>query len=175
MWFIHLTGPHPNMLTKIDAVKFSLTCIINCWICKLNFFVCNGFPQFLIVVLILVRYHCNRLALDVRPVVPFDNFRERLDEGYFPNMTTSTSSFTYAPRQNNAHLRDLRRDGDFTRVSDIERWYERLEDAVDNGYCLDVCIALVYKRKNTRFRIWWIFYISNDFPFIGCTKWHQFI
>lgn len=74
----------------------------------------------------------------VLPVVPFTNFRAIMKDGYYPNMTTFTSSQNFPPRQDNIKLQDIERDNKY--VDDMERWYDRLQEAADQGYCLDVCM-----------------------------------
>lgn len=82
-------------------------------------------------------------------VLPLDNLRKPIDCGYFPNMTTATSSYTIPSRQDKAFLQDLHRDSDYVnlKVADLERWFNRFHEAIDNGYCLDVCIFLLLLLK----------------------------
>lgn len=85
-------------------------------------------------------------------LLAFDNFRDRFETGYFPNMTTATSSYIIPSRPDNKPLYDLHRDSDSVQVkiSDIERWYHRLNEAIDNGFCFDVgFLSKIYlKTKN---------------------------
>lgn len=86
-----------------------------------------------------IRYHANRLTQRAAPVVAFDNFREIIEVGYFPEMTAASSSYTIPPRKDNMYLQDMRRDGEYTKVADLQRWHDRLLEAIDNGYFIDVC------------------------------------
>lgn len=81
------------------------------------------------------RYDLNRLAQRIAPLRPLDNFREIIVEGYFSNMTTNTSSYNIPPRQDYTCMHDL----SDVKVNDLERWYNRLMEAIDNGACVDVC------------------------------------
>lgn len=54
-------------------------------------------------------------------------------------MTTLTSSQNLPPRQDDTHMHDIEANDQVIQVNDIERWYERLNEAVDQGYFLDVC------------------------------------
>lgn len=60
-------------------------------------------------------------------------------------MTAATSSFNIPPRQDNTYLKDLRRDSNSvqTKVADLERWYERIQEAIDNGFLIDANGQLV--------------------------------
>lgn len=85
-------------------------------------------------------YDLSRLSQRIPRVVGLHNFREQINEGYFSNMTAATSSYTIPPRQSKAYMKDLNRDSNSpqTKVADLERWYERLQEAIDNGFFLDV-------------------------------------
>lgn len=89
-------------------------------------------------IFLFYRYHLNRLVAHVPPVVPFTNFRTTIQVGYFPNMTTYNSSENFPPRQDNTKLHDV--EDDNLSVDDLTRWYDRLQEAADKGYYLDVCL-----------------------------------
>lgn len=59
-------------------------------------------------------------------------------------MNTMTSPLSYPPRPDNVQLRDLHRGSTVLTVDDMERWYQRLQDAIDSGYCWDVCSYLEF-------------------------------
>ncbi|XP_055317646.1 phenoloxidase subunit 1-like [Sitodiplosis mosellana] len=83
-------------------------------------------------------YDCTRMALGVPMVLPFDNFQKQINGGYFPNMTTASSSFIIPPRPP-GFMQDLHSDsnGVNLKVADLERWYQRFHEAIDNGFCFD--------------------------------------
>ncbi|XP_054706209.1 hemocyanin G chain-like [Uloborus diversus] len=72
------------------------------------------------------RYDCERLSNGLQRMVPFHNFEERL-EGYAPHLTSLVSGLHYASRPQGFSLRDLT-DVD---VQDMERWRERILEAID--------------------------------------------
>lgn len=80
------------------------------------------------------------MAQRIPVVVGLHNFRDQIDVGYFSNLTTATSSFNIPPRQDKSCMHDLKRDSNSveTSVNDLERWYERIQEAIDNGFFIDV-------------------------------------
>lgn len=88
----------------------------------------------------MIRYDCNRLTAGIPRVVPFDNFREPIKVGIFPELTTANYSSTLAPRQDNVLWRDVSRPDFNIKINDIERWYNRIVEAIDNGFGIDVRI-----------------------------------
>lgn len=78
----------------------------------------------------------NRLTSCVPPVVPFTNFRGIIEESYYPDMTTFTSQQNYPPRQENTRLLDGEAENE--RVDNLIRWFDRIHEVVDQGYCIDV-------------------------------------
>lgn len=80
------------------------------------------------------------MAQRIPVVVALHDFRAKIDVGYFPNLTTATSSYNIPPRQDKSHMHDMDRDSNSVEptVNDLERWYERLQEAIDNGFFIDV-------------------------------------
>nr|CAC44751.1 hemocyanin subunit 3 [Cupiennius salei] len=72
------------------------------------------------------RYDCERLSNGLNRMIPFHNFEEKL-EGYAPHLTSLVSGLHYASRPTGFSLRDLP-DVD---VQDMERWRERILEAID--------------------------------------------
>ncbi|GFS43492.1 hemocyanin G chain [Trichonephila inaurata madagascariensis] len=72
------------------------------------------------------RYDCERLSNGLNRMVAFHNFEEKL-EGYAPHLTSLVSGLHYAARPQGFSLRDLV-DVD---VQDMERWRERILEAID--------------------------------------------
>lgn len=92
-------------------------------------------------------YDCTRMALGVPTVKKFDDFRKEIDEGYYSNLTTNTTSMVVPPRQAKTYLQDLYRPNPFElgtrkdfQVSNCERWLYRLHEAIDNGFCVNVSV-----------------------------------
>lgn len=86
------------------------------------------------------RYDCERLSNGLNRMIPFHNFDEKL-EGYAPHLTSLISGLPYGSRPRGFSLRDLK-DVD---VQDMERWRERILDAIHLGHIHtsdDVEIAL---------------------------------
>lgn len=75
---------------------------------------------------LFLRYDCERLSNGLNRMVPFHNFEEEL-EGYAPHLTSLISGLHYASRPEGFSLRDLP-DVD---VQDMERWRERILEAID--------------------------------------------
>lgn len=84
---------------------------------------------------IIARYNVERLANGLAKVRPFNNFREPIVEAYFPKIIRSSNNRAYPPRVSNTVLSDVNRlaDNTFVEVNDIERWRDRIYDAIDRG------------------------------------------
>lgn len=72
------------------------------------------------------RYDCERLSNGLTRMIPFHNFKEKL-EGYAPHLTSLVSGLHYASRPAGLSLRDLTE----LEVQDVERWRDRILDAID--------------------------------------------
>ncbi|XP_055308600.1 phenoloxidase 3-like [Sitodiplosis mosellana] len=84
-------------------------------------------------------YDCNRLTAGIPLTVPFDYFRKPIERGIYPELTTATNKNLISPRQDNVYLQDLLRPEFNLKVADLERWYERIVEAVDKGFGIDPC------------------------------------
>uniref|UniRef100_A0A1W7RAE6 Hemocyanin subunit 6 n=1 Tax=Hadrurus spadix TaxID=141984 RepID=A0A1W7RAE6_9SCOR len=78
------------------------------------------------------RYDCERLSNGMQRMTPFHNFEEPL-EGYAPHLTSLVSGLQYASRPEGYSIKDLS-DVD---VQDMERWRERILDAINLHYIID--------------------------------------
>lgn len=65
---------------------------------------------------------------------PLNNLRDVIPEGYFPKIIRSSNNRAYPPRVTNTILSDLNRDDATVEVSDLERWRDRIYQAIDQGY-----------------------------------------
>ncbi|NP_001301064.1 hemocyanin AA6 chain-like [Limulus polyphemus] len=72
------------------------------------------------------RYDCERLSNGMHRMFPFNDFHEEL-EGYSPHLTSLISGLNYGTRPDGLKLHDLH---DVT-IQDMERWRERIHDAID--------------------------------------------
>lgn len=67
--------------------------------------------------------------------------RDPLAEGYFPKLDSLVSSRPWPPRHANALLTDVGRELDQIKfdISDLERWRDRMLQAIAQGSYIDVC------------------------------------
>lgn len=66
-----------------------------------------------------------------------NNLRERIPEGYFPKIVRSLNNRAYPARPDNALLQDINRDDDRIEIADLERWRDRIHQAIDQGYVIE--------------------------------------
>ncbi|GFY61043.1 hemocyanin A chain [Trichonephila inaurata madagascariensis] len=78
------------------------------------------------------RYDCERLSNGLTRMVPFHNFEEPL-EGYAAHLTHIASGRHYAPRPDGLAMTDLR----LVDVQDMQRWTERILEAIHLGKVID--------------------------------------
>ena len=85
---------------------------------------------------------CN----DLPRVERLTSFREPIPEGYFSKLDSLVSSRSWPPRHSNAVLSDVYREIDQIKfdLSDLERWRDRLLDAIAQGAIQDVSIITHY-------------------------------
>nr|CCA94914.1 hemocyanin subunit IIIb [Limulus polyphemus] len=79
------------------------------------------------------RYDCERLSVGLQRMLPFSNFEEEL-EGYSAHLTSLVSGLHYASRPEGMHLHDLK---GVVNLHDMERWRERIMDAIERGLVYD--------------------------------------
>lgn len=70
-------------------------------------------------------------------VKPLNNFRERIPEGYFPKIVRSSSNRAYPGRPNNLFLQDINRDDEQVEIAEVERWRDRIFQAIDQGFVIE--------------------------------------
>nr|CCA94920.1 hemocyanin subunit f [Euphrynichus bacillifer] len=78
------------------------------------------------------RYDCERLSTELRRMIPFHDFHQKL-EGYAPHLTSLISGLNYASRPTGLSMSDLTE----VDVQDMERWRERILDAIHGGFVYD--------------------------------------
>nr|CCA94916.1 hemocyanin subunit b [Euphrynichus bacillifer] len=78
------------------------------------------------------RYDCERLSNNLPKMRPFHNFHEPM-EGYSAHLIAIINGQPYATRTEGMTLRDL----DEVAVQDLERWRDRILDAIHLGFVED--------------------------------------
>ncbi|GAB0093865.1 Phenoloxidase 2 [Sergentomyia squamirostris] len=88
---------------------------------------------------IIARYNIERLSHRLGKVRRMNNVREVIPEGYFPKIVRSSSNQTYPPRFSNITLSDIDRPEDsvVVELSDLERWKNRILEAIDQGFVIN--------------------------------------
>ncbi|KAH9640838.1 hypothetical protein HF086_014424 [Spodoptera exigua] len=78
-------------------------------------------------------YNMERMCNGLSRVVRFQNFREPIEEGYFPKLDSQVASRAWPPRFAGTTIRDLDRPVDQIRadVSQLETWRDRFVQAVE--------------------------------------------
>lgn len=66
-----------------------------------------------------------------------NNFRERIPEGYFPKIVRSLNNRAYPGRPNDLFLQDINRDDEQVEIAELERWRDRIFQAIDQGYVVE--------------------------------------
>ncbi|XP_053963742.1 phenoloxidase 2-like [Anastrepha ludens] len=88
---------------------------------------------------VVARYNLERFSNNLARVVRFNNLREPITEGYFPKMDSLVASRAWPPRFEDTKLSDLNRELDQINldVSDMERWSDRIFEAISQGFATD--------------------------------------
>ncbi|EDS34231.1 phenoloxidase subunit 1 [Culex quinquefasciatus] len=88
---------------------------------------------------LIARYNMDRFCNQLASVKNFTNFRETIPEAYFPKMLRSSNNRSYPGRHRNIALQDVNRidNGTIVQVNDLERWRDRILEAIDQGFVLD--------------------------------------
>lgn len=89
---------------------------------------------------IIARYNNERFCNRLGRVQPLNNLREPIPEGYFPKIIRSVNNRAYPSRVDNSTLKDLNRveDDTYVEVADLERWRDRIHQAIDQGHVVEV-------------------------------------
>ncbi|EDS29448.1 prophenoloxidase [Culex quinquefasciatus] len=88
---------------------------------------------------LIARYNFERLCNRLQRVKRLNNLREPIAEGYFPKLDSLVASRTWPGRVDNAVIKDLNRELDQIKqdVADVERWIDRIYEAVHQGFVVD--------------------------------------
>nr|CAC04150.1 phenoloxidase I [Pimpla hypochondriaca] len=94
---------------------------------------------------ILARYNAERLSNELSLVKRFNNFREPIIEGYFPKLDSQVAGRSWPSRPAGVVLGDLHRHDINLKldIEDLERWANRLYEAIYTGHMTDKAGALV--------------------------------
>ncbi|CAH1402250.1 unnamed protein product [Nezara viridula] len=84
---------------------------------------------------VMARYNTERLCNHLPRVKRFINWREPIEEGYFPKIDTLVATRSWAPRFNNTKLSDVYREIDNSKfdIQDLERWRDRILADIHRG------------------------------------------
>ncbi|KAF9815719.1 hypothetical protein SFRURICE_009236 [Spodoptera frugiperda] len=82
---------------------------------------------------IIARYNMERMCNGLSRVQRYQNFRDPIEEGYFPKLDSQVASRAWPPRFAGTTIRDLDRPVDQIRadVSQLETWRDRFVQAVE--------------------------------------------
>nr|ANZ03352.1 phenol oxidase 2 [Rhodnius prolixus] len=88
---------------------------------------------------IMARYNFERLCNNLARTKRLVNWREPIEEAYFPKLDSLVSSRVWPPRFANTKLSDINREMDQIRfdIQDMERWRDRIYAAIHSGAVLD--------------------------------------
>ncbi|XP_072934080.1 phenoloxidase subunit 1-like [Epargyreus clarus] len=81
---------------------------------------------------IVARYNVERMCNKLKRVTRYSNFKEPIDEGYFPKLDSYVASRSWPPRFAGSVIRDINRPANLIQieVSQLENWKIRFEEAV---------------------------------------------
>ncbi|XP_054737407.1 phenoloxidase 2-like [Anastrepha obliqua] len=87
----------------------------------------------------LARYNLERFSNSLARVARFNNLRDPIKEGYFPKLNSLVANRSWPPRFKDTKLSDVNRPLDHVQrdVSDLERWSDRILNAIAEGFVID--------------------------------------
>ncbi|XP_055918390.1 uncharacterized protein LOC129950477 [Eupeodes corollae] len=86
---------------------------------------------------IIARYNVERFCNGLPRARLLNNLREPIPEGYFPKILSSLSNRTFPSRIAMQSLKNLEREDNVVDITDVERWADRIHQAIDQGYVVD--------------------------------------
>uniref|UniRef100_A0A1A9WQH5 Tyrosinase copper-binding domain-containing protein n=1 Tax=Glossina brevipalpis TaxID=37001 RepID=A0A1A9WQH5_9MUSC len=86
---------------------------------------------------IIARYNVERFCNGLAKIKILNNIREPIAEGYFPKIISSLNNRTYPARSANSRLHDIDREDAKLEIADLERWTNRIIQAIDQGFVTD--------------------------------------
>lgn len=87
---------------------------------------------------LIARYNVERLCNGMTRVKRLQNFTEPIKETCFPKLNSKTTNSNWPPRMSDCTIGDLDRykEDILCDVSGLERWRDRIIDAIDNGFMI---------------------------------------
>nr|QOQ34392.1 prophenoloxidase 2-2 [Sogatella furcifera] len=100
---------------------------------------------------IIARYNFERLCNKLARVKKLIDLRSPIPEAYFPKLDSLTASRTWAARSPNSMLQDINRETEqlVFDIQDLERWRDRLYEAVSTGRVINTQGQSVPLSENT--------------------------
>lgn len=88
----------------------------------------------------MARYNFERFSNNLARTQRFNNYREPIEEAYFPKMDSLVASRAWPSRPANTTVKDLNRELDQVKfdVRDLESWTTRFVDACHQGFVITV-------------------------------------
>jgi tyrosinase len=91
---------------------------------------------------IIARYNFERLCNKLKRATRFNDFKQAIQEAYFPKLDSLVASRSWPARVGNQRLKDLNREVDQIKqdVDDLKRWSDRIYAAIHQGSATDVSL-----------------------------------
>ncbi|XP_055838202.1 phenoloxidase 2-like [Episyrphus balteatus] len=86
---------------------------------------------------IIARYNVDRFCNGLSRARLLNNLREAIPEGYFPKILSSLNNRTFPARIAGQSLRNVERVDNTIEITEVERWADRIHQAIDQGYVVD--------------------------------------
>ncbi|VVC24126.1 Hypothetical protein CINCED_3A001218 [Cinara cedri] len=88
---------------------------------------------------VIARYNMERLSNDMNRVVRLTNWRDPIEEGYFPKLDNILANRVWPSRPVNSRFSNINREVDQISfdIEDLERWRDRIFNAIHAGFVLD--------------------------------------
>uniref|UniRef100_A0A481MQJ8 Phenoloxidase n=1 Tax=Nipponaphis monzeni TaxID=196483 RepID=A0A481MQJ8_9HEMI len=99
---------------------------------------------------IIARYNMERLSNDMSRVTRLNDWRDPIPEAYFPKLDNVNANRVWPSRPSNSRFKNVDREKDLVVVDidDLERWRNRIFDAIHSGY-----IVVNDPKNNDRMRL----------------------
>lgn len=91
------------------------------------------------------RYNAERFCNGLPRVRPLNNLRIPIPGGYYPKITSSSNNRTFPARVPDTKLQDIDREDLKLELSELERWANRIIQAIDQGF-----VTTVSGNRNTK-------------------------
>lgn len=88
------------------------------------------------------RYNAERFCNGLAKVKPLNNLRVPIEGGYYPKITSSSNNRTFPARVPDTKLQDIDREDLKLELAELERWANRIIQAIDQGFVTSVGVLL---------------------------------